>query len=182
MSSRSLSMARYSIGSTARAVSLRGRLGESAVRVSGVPPRIMATVRSPSRSSSSPDTSQIVRRSVSPILNSSRLAGSVETDTFRASAFRLSFFMPSSGENLRSSFTSEVGLSLMYWLFRQALGRLGLKGAPIPSMLSQQPQPSFGSRRAALSLWAEQRGPARVGRETWPITPSQFQQPRVHGG
>src|SRR5271170_5913307 len=183
MSSRSLSMARYSIGSTARAVSLRGRLGESGVRVSGVPPRIIATVRSPSRNSSSPDTSQIVRRSVSPILNSSRLAGSCEIDTFRASAFRLSFFMPSSGENLRSSFTSEVRLSLMYLDLPSGVGPARPQGGTlIPSMLSQRPQVSFGWRRAAVLLWAEQRGPARVRREAWSITVSQFQQPRVHGG
>ena len=58
MSSNSLSTARYSMGSTARAVIFRGSFGDSGLRASAVPPRIIATVLSPSRSSTSPVTTQ----------------------------------------------------------------------------------------------------------------------------
>ena len=58
------------MASTARAVTRRGSLGASGLRASGVPPRIMATVRSPSRSSTSAgDQPEDLPGVLSPSLN-----------------------------------------------------------------------------------------------------------------
>ena len=91
------------MSSTARSVTRRGRPGKRGLRASGVPLRSRPTLRSPSLTSSTPLTSQMVRLSLSPTLNSARPADRVRTVTFLASAARFSRFMPSSGAKLRSN-------------------------------------------------------------------------------